>query len=82
MLKTLFSRYTLYPNFPKNRPNWTKTMDKFVIYVHIRRYWYFNTRQYPVHPSAAPQGCTRVLQGVKIPISTDMNVDNLYYTTD
>ena len=68
MKKTLFSRNTLYPNFRKTRPIRTKTRDKFVIYVHIRRYGYFNTASW----------CTGVLQGVKICISTDMNVDNLY----
>ena len=50
MKKTLFSRYTLYPNFHKTRPIRTKTGDKFVIYVYIRRYGYFNTLKYPSTP--------------------------------
>jgi hypothetical protein len=33
----------------------TMTGDEFAIYVPIRRYGDFNTLQYSVHPSAAPQ---------------------------
>ena len=67
MKKTLFSRYTLYPNFHKTHPIRTQTGDKFVIYVHIRRYGYFNTLQYPVHPSATPHGVLGYFRVLKYP---------------
>ena len=63
-----------YLFFPKNKEN--VTFDKFVIYVPIRRYGYYNTLQQPVHPSAMASGFTWLLQGIKISISTDRNVNN------